>query len=492
MTAPAPLSIPKTVVLLGVPFHDVTMAETLEHIDAMIADGRTRYLATANLDFAAQASQDVELQRILLEAHLVLCDGTPLIWASRWLKAPIRERVAGSDLMPVLTAHCAAKGYRMYLLGATEKTLEMASAKMLAEHPQLQIVGTYAPPVAKLLDFDNNEILRRVHAAKPDVLIVCFGCPKQEKWIYMNQPKLGVPVSIGLGATLDFVAGNFKRAPVWMRRTGLEWVFRLSQEPRRLFNRYLFDLLFFAATLRRQRRQLAEQLSPPPAAEAVAGGSVSVEARAAPALVLTWTGRCDAARVQRADLELPPSNDQSPLVLLNLAKVDYIDSTALGQILRLYRETKATQREFALLAPSGTVTGLLQAMKLDRLIPSVGSLKEVGSRFGQQTRLASNADLALVLEVEQDITAARTTELQAWFEKSWNNKPGARQLVLELSRVNFIDSSGIGLLVALKRTVESRPHAELRLRRVNANIRNVLEVSRMADFFQLDVPEDSA
>lgn len=492
MTKITTLSIPKTVVLLGVPFHDVTMEETLAHIDAMIADGRTRYLATANLDFAAQASEDVELQRILLEAHLVLCDGTPLIWASRWLKAPIRERVAGSDLMPVLTAHCAKKGHSMFLLGATDETLEMASAKMMADHPDLKIVGTYAPPIAKLLDFDNEEILGRIHAVKPDVLIVCFGCPKQEKWIYMNQPKLGVPVSVGLGATLDFVAGNFKRAPVWMRRTGLEWVFRLCQEPRRLFNRYLFDLLFFATSLRRQRRQLSGSASGQESPDSQAAVSPSVSAQDAPAVVIKWSGVADAARVQSGDLETPPTDMDAPLLLLDLAEVTYLDSTALGLILRIFREAKSNRREFCLLSPSDRVTGLLQAMNLDRLIPSVGSLAEVRSRFDQDLHDSGGPHATIVLEVEGDITAGRVDELRSWIEKSWADKSDARRLVLDLRQVNFMDSSGIGLLVSIKRLIESRAASTFRIQKANDNIRNVLEVSRMADFFQLDAPEDSA
>jgi len=491
MSAPAPLSIPKTVVLLGVPFHDVTMEETLQHIDEMVAEGRTRYLATANLDFAAQASKDVELQRILLEAHLVLCDGTPLIWASRWLKAPIRERVAGSDLMPVLTAHCAKQGYRMFLLGATDQTLELASAKMRADHPDLKIVGTYAPPIAKLLDFDNEDILGRIHAAKPDVLIVCFGCPKQEKWIYMNQPKLGVPVSVGLGATLDFVAGNFKRAPVWMRRTGLEWVFRLGQEPRRLFNRYLFDLLFFVTSLRRQRRQLSSEASGASSPLSFSTPTPSVSAQDDPALVLKWSGVCDAARVQSGDLPTPATGIDSPLLLLDLAEVSYIDSTALGLILRIFRETKSNGSEFCLLAPSERVHGLLQAMKLDRLIPAVASLDEVRSRFDHDLHHSGGQHATTVLEVEGDITAGRIEELRTWIEKSWAAKPDARRLVLDLRKVNFMDSSGIGMLVSVKRSIETRIASSFQIQRVNANIRNVLEVSRMVDFFQLDNPEES-
>jgi len=493
MSPPSPLAIPKTVVLLGVPFHDVTMAETLAHIDAMIADGRTRYLATANLDFAAQASEDVELQRILLEAHLVLCDGTPLIWASRWLKAPIRERVAGSDLMPVLTAHCAARGHRMFLLGATDETLEMASTKMQAEHPTLKIVGTYAPPIAKLLDFDNDEILGRIHAARPDVLIVCFGCPKQEKWIYMNQPKLGVPVSIGLGATLDFVAGNFKRAPVWMRRTGLEWVFRLCQEPRRLFNRYLFDLLFFVTSLRRQRRQLRGDAKSDAASTSLpAPAPLSVSAQEAPAVVIKWTGICDAARVHAQDLETPGPDMDAPLLLLDLSEVTYLDSTALGLILRIFRESKAAPREFGLLDPSEPVTGLLQAMKLDRLLPALGSLAEVRSRFDQDQHHSGGPRATAVLQVEGDITAGRVDALRGWIEQSWEDKPAARHLVLDLRQVNFMDSSGIGMLVSVKRFIETRPESTFRIQGANPNIHNVLTMSRMADFFRLDDPEESA
>lgn len=486
----SPLPLPKTVVILGVPFHDVTMAETLAHIDEMIAAGRSRYLATANLDFAAQASQDVELQRILLEAHLVLCDGTPLIWASRWLKAPIRERVAGSDLMPELTAHCAKKGYRMFLLGATDETLEMASARMRAEHPELVIAGSYAPPIAKLLDFDNEAILARIHAAKPDVLIVCFGCPKQEKWIYMNLPRLDVPVSVGLGATLDFVAGNFKRAPVWMRKTGLEWVFRLSQEPRRLFNRYWIDLLFFVTGLRQQKATLTEGRPP-----AISGNSPPTATKTSspentPALVLKWTGRCDAAQVAADTLECPPADSGPVLVLMDLADVTYLDSTALGLLLRIYRENKSQGGEFALLSPSAAVTALLAAMKLDRLLPTVASIKDIRARFDQQQQPAKQTQRELRLEVEGDIVASRCPELQSWAEKAWQAHPSARSLRLNLQDVHFIDSSGLGLLLNLRRLAQTRPSGELVLLNINPNVRNVITMARMEKV--LNLPKEAS
>ncbi len=477
-----PLTIPRTVVILGVPFHDVTMEETLAHIDQMIAEGTPRYLATANLDFAAQASEDVELQRILLEAHLVLCDGTPLLWAAKWLNAPLRERVAGSDLMPRLTAHCAAQGHRMFLLGATDKTLKMASEKMLAEHPTLQIAGMYAPPIAKLLNFDHEDILRRVNEAGAHVLIVCFGCPKQEKWIYMNLSRLHVPVSIGLGATLDFVAGNFRRAPVWMRNTGLEWLFRLMQEPRRLFNRYLFDLMFFVVGLRRQRASRAESVMalPPPAINSFRDSE--------PALILKWTGRCDAARITANDLPWPNAKSFSTLILLDASEVDYLDSTGLGAFLRLYREAKAAGGDFYLLQPSTSVVGLLAALKLDRLIPITDSISNIRVRSGSPREVISHGSADILLSIEGDIIAKRCPELRKWIEESWANASAAKNLVIDMRQVSFVDSSGLGLLVMAHRLTAKRDGGTLKLHGANPNVLNVIKVARMGSLF--GIPED--
>ena len=315
------LSSPRVVILLGVPFHDITMQETLAYIDALIERREPSYIATANLDFAAQASADVELQRILCESELVLCDGTPLIWASRWLGAPLRERVAGSDLMPHLFAHAAEKGHRLFLLGASEEVLKEATANCRQRYPDLIICGTFSPSHAKLLDLDHSLIESHIHEAKPDILLVAMGCPKQEKWIYMNYQELGVPVSIGIGATLDFIAGKFRRAPIWMRASGLEWVFRLLQEPRRLYSRYYLDLLFFVSSLRKQRRLLQQkgvgQALVRRADHVVGPGAVQVD----------WSGRIDAASIRSGIVEAILPEEGEPNVILNCSEVTFIDST---------------------------------------------------------------------------------------------------------------------------------------------------------------------
>src|SRR5262245_21463659 len=221
--APAPLS---PVVLLGVPFDPMTRKGAVERIEQMVASRRPHYVVTANSDFLAQARRDVELRRMLLEAHLVLCDGTPLVWVSRLLGNPLPERVAGADLAPLLIELAAVKGYRLFLLGGAEDSCNQAAANLRRQYPKLLVAGHYSPPFKDLLEMDHQEITRRIQEAKPDLLLVSFGCPKQEKWMAMHYRSLGVPVCAGVGATIDFLAGKVRRAPLWMQRCGLEWIFR--------------------------------------------------------------------------------------------------------------------------------------------------------------------------------------------------------------------------------------------------------------------------
>ena len=222
------------IAILGVPFDNITTAETLAIIGQMIASSQPHYAATANVDFVVQALEDGELRRILFDAHLVLADGQPLVWASRFLGNPLPERVTGSGMIPQLLALAEQNDWKVFFLGGTEKSVATAAEKTRGKHPQLQLVGAYSPPFKPLLEMDHEDILRRIRKAKPDILLVAFGCPKQEKWISMNYRVAGVPFCVGVGATIDFLAGTFKRAPVWMQRTGTEWIFRMLQEPQRL------------------------------------------------------------------------------------------------------------------------------------------------------------------------------------------------------------------------------------------------------------------
>ena len=232
--------------LLGIPLDHVTSNQTIECISKLIKTGQPHYVATANVDFAVQARTDGALRSALHFASLVVADGLPLVWASKWFGQPLPERVAGSDITPDLLARAEKEGWRVYFLGGRPEVTSRAVTEVSKRHPGIQIAGWLSPKFAPLDKMDHEGICREIREADTDLLLVSFGCPKQEKWLAMNRHQLGKGVGIGVGATVDFLAGEMKRAPVWMRENGLEWVFRLAQEPRRLFRRYAKDLFTFS------------------------------------------------------------------------------------------------------------------------------------------------------------------------------------------------------------------------------------------------------
>lgn len=219
-----------------------TIDEALMRIDELIKEDKNAYVVTPNVDHIIQLERGGELIEAYKCADLILTDGKPLIWISKWYGTPIKEKISGSDLFPKLCALSMQKGYRMFFLGAAEGVAEKAAEKLITRYPGLQVVGTYSPPYG----FDKNEeemvkIQKMIKDAHPHILIVALGCPKQEIFILHNRESLRVPLSLGLGASLDFEAGNIKRAPKWMADHGFEWLYRITQDPIRLAKRYLLD-----------------------------------------------------------------------------------------------------------------------------------------------------------------------------------------------------------------------------------------------------------
>jgi N-acetylglucosaminyldiphosphoundecaprenol N-acetyl-beta-D-mannosaminyltransferase len=237
-------SINSQIALLGVRIDNVTLDEAVTIIDSMIDRGGYHQIATANVDFLNKAMDDRELREILHDCELVLADGMPLVWASRLLGTSLKERVTGADLLPHLFELSARKRRRIFLLGATEERSRCALQRIQQDYPNAEICGRLSPPIAPLDQMANAEILKRIEEAKPDVLLVAFGNPKQEKWLAMHSHCLNVPVCIGVGASFDFFSRKQSRAPLWMQRLGMEWAFRLFSEPRRLGPRYLNNALF--------------------------------------------------------------------------------------------------------------------------------------------------------------------------------------------------------------------------------------------------------
>ena len=221
---------------------NLTMKEAIERIDELIREEKNAYVVTPNVDHIIQLERGGELVEVYKNADLILCDGKPLIWISKWYGTPIKEKISGSDLFPRLCAMAAKRGYKMFFLGAAEGVAARAAENLEKRFPGLQVVGTYSPPYG----FEKNEaemekIKKMIKKTQPHVLIVGLGCPKQELFILRHKDELGVPISLGLGASLDFEAGEVKRAPKWMADHGLEWVYRIFQDPKRLAKRYLVD-----------------------------------------------------------------------------------------------------------------------------------------------------------------------------------------------------------------------------------------------------------
>lgn len=235
--------------LFGMQIDPVRMPEAVDRVWDWIerGSGTCRYVVTPNVDHAVMLEHDERLQVAYRDASLVIADGFPVVLASRLLKRPLPERVAGSDLAPELFASASAeRPLSVYLLGAAPGVADRAAAKIHERWPHTKVVGTYSPP----LGFQNNPaendaIIARVNAAEPDVLVLGFGAPKQEHWIAAHHKKLNAKSALCLGATIDFLAGEQKRAPRWMQRLNLEWLHRLLGQPRRLFKRYAKDAIVF-------------------------------------------------------------------------------------------------------------------------------------------------------------------------------------------------------------------------------------------------------
>ncbi len=227
-----------------VPIDPIGTSEAVSQIRAAIGGPKVFQVATINLDFMVRAQRDAQIMRIFHRSDLNVADGAPVVWLGRLLGRRVPERVAGADLVPAVIAMSAEIGARVFLLGGEGGVAAEAAARFVAQHPNLVVAGTYEPPRARVEEMDNTSILARIKESRADVLLVALGHPKQERWIDLNRDRLSVSVAIGIGCGLDLVAGRSRRAPAWMQRVGLEWAFRLGQEPRRLVGRYVTDAVW--------------------------------------------------------------------------------------------------------------------------------------------------------------------------------------------------------------------------------------------------------
>ena len=224
----------------------------IDAIDRLISAKNGGTVFTPNVDHVVMAEHDQRFRTAYAAAALSLVDGTPVLWAARLLRTPLPAKISGSDLVMPLLRRAAERGHRVYFLGGAPGVAELAKSKLEAALPGIRIVGTDASRIDVNATEEADEVAERIRRAAPDLVLVALGAPKQEIWSYTRAELLKPAVLIGVGASLDFVAGIQKRAPSWMSKVGLEWLYRLAQEPRRLAARYLLRDPEFGLILLRQ------------------------------------------------------------------------------------------------------------------------------------------------------------------------------------------------------------------------------------------------
>ncbi|WP_051261366.1 WecB/TagA/CpsF family glycosyltransferase [Desulfovibrio inopinatus] len=438
------------VVVAGIPIDNLTTSQVIERIEIFIASGQPHYVATANVNFIAMALSDPEFSDVVRMADIITPDGMPVVWAARQLGKPVQERVTGADLVPALCALAARKGYSVFFLGGATGIAEAAVANLKKLHPELN-AHYYSPDFNPLLEMEHDTILEAVQAAAPDMLFVSFGAGKAEKWIRMHLHKLDVPVAMGVGATVDFLAGRVRRAPAIIQRLGLEWFFRLAMEPRRMFRRYLYDGIIFFRAITAQlahQRQMTRQTHN----EAVLDIHTETAGTIA---VVALSGRLDAIGITRMQEECLPFLQNERPFLLDMSRVSFLDSSGLGALVALEKQARSHNDVLRLVAPSSVV---LQTFRLARLkdyftiyesvdeLPPSTFPKRLG---GMKKYVIDNETLTIHLEGRFDASVADSikTELLTLSESSSQ----IQHLVLNMAKTSFIDSAGISVLIALHR-----------------------------------------
>ena len=237
---PTPREI-RTRRIMGIPIAMTDYEMAMDVMDGMIARGERGYVCCVAVHAVMVAQSDPEMRAALIGSTLTVPDGMPLVWTANLMGETLPNRVYGPELMRRYNERCRDRGHRVWLYGGRDQgSLAQLALNMHRAHPGIQVVGGYSPPFRRLAEREEEEVARQIDAARPDVLWVGIGVPKQEKWMARLRDRLDVPVMCAVGAAFDFHAGRISQAPAWMQQRGLEWTYRIAQEPRRLLPRYLY------------------------------------------------------------------------------------------------------------------------------------------------------------------------------------------------------------------------------------------------------------
>jgi N-acetylglucosaminyldiphosphoundecaprenol N-acetyl-beta-D-mannosaminyltransferase len=232
--------------ILGIQISSISMSNLLDDFAGLIRSSSKASVCITPVNSILAARKNAQVLAIYNNASYTLCDGVPVLWASRFLGTPIEQRITGLDLLPALLEFCAANNFSLFFLGASPGVGDALKAKAEQLHQSINIKGVYCPPfAAKFEKAENDKMIAAINAVKPDIVLVSLTAPKQDIWISENLEYLDTKIAIGIGGAFEVTAGLINRAPVWMQKAGLEWFYRFTQEPKRMFKRYFIEAPVF-------------------------------------------------------------------------------------------------------------------------------------------------------------------------------------------------------------------------------------------------------
>jgi len=503
---------PDISVVLGIPIDNLTMDETVEGIFSLIEeyerDGRPRQVATVNVDFLVQTFawrqrgiRHPELLHVLRRADLVTADGMPIVWTSKLLGVPLKGRVTGSDLLPRLVEEAAKRKRTIFFLGGREDVAQQAAEVLKKSFPGLQVAGVCSPYVhiegedLASMEDDDRPIVDMINASGADLLLIGLGNPKQELWFERNKERLKVPVSIGIGGSYEFIVGSVTRAPEWMQKAGLEWLFRITQDPKRLWKRYFvgffkFGLMVLPAILHYRlwnwfSRRLFGKGSPqlPDRTEAPLAYTLSYVS------MVNTPERLDAAFLEQYAEQVEEAIENVSHVVLNLSKTSFVDSTGLGFIIKLWRRADKGGTNLFLIGI--TKPSLVRFFKMNRIWDVVRGrvfedVREIFKDLESKESLppfyfvmgGENGFKHIQLYGRLDATQMSTVNLATVIKDI-----GDKHCVLDLENLDFVDSTGLIFFLKILKHCAGQDRLCM-LCQPKDNIRQMFKITKLHDLFR--------
>jgi N-acetylglucosaminyldiphosphoundecaprenol N-acetyl-beta-D-mannosaminyltransferase len=494
------------VMILGVPVDNFTLDSAVQRIISFISDfkidKRPRQVATVNVDFlmnslswsSSKTARHPELLDIIRSADMVTADGMPIVWLSRLLKAPLKGRVTGADLVPALSEAIEKTGHSIFFLGGKGDIGQQAADKLKTQLPDLNIAGVYSPFVytegEEMLDSkeQDEEIIKHINETYPDILLIGFGNPKQELWFNRNKHKLNAAVTIGIGGTYEFIVGNVSRAPIWIQNSGMEWIYRIFQEPKRLWKRYVIGLsklsvltlpMLSRSFLHRTKNQSLIQSNQAFPSDIKPGSDLN-EVK----IILSKKLTSESMKVFIDHWETYTFKNKK--VIFDYIDVEYIDPNALGILVRFY---KRLQNKGIKTLTDGLVNkevvDLFKVNHMWDLINTQNPLPKLSIKDNEK-----NKQFLRINEKTIDYTLATLygrldANLVAKIDFSDIKQTlGENDLILDLSHLDFIDSTGLRLFFYLQKKFKME-NKNIFLMNPNQLVSQLLNITNLSNFFNV-------